>query len=154
MALKRYRKELAHDNDIRYYFNMVGDAGGMATVATGITGSGGMPGDPHYVATYAPNPSGQTPAGILMQEVINIDQTRFHINFQREQVPVNYKVCLNIGGEYSTNMVLVAPTGRQPAYLAASGNFSATQASGAPLVGEFLGAPDGDNYCVVRIKLD
>src|SRR5690242_654503 len=119
MALKPQREEFHYD--IRFYMNEVAERGGMTVVST--AGSGGRVGDSNAVVTYAANPSGKTPVGVLLCDMVNLDLSRFHINFYREQVPLGYKVPLIKDGWVTTNFVLGTPVGGDAAYLGPSGNF-------------------------------
>jgi hypothetical protein len=157
MALKPQREEFHHD--IRFYMNEVAERGGVVCVST--AGSGGRVGDNAAVVTYAANPSGKLPVGILLCDMVNLDLSRYHINFYREQVPLGYKVPLAKDGWYTTNFVLGTPTGGDAAYLGPSGNlctaagFAAAVAAGTTQtkVGQFLTKLDEDGYAAVRIEL-
>lgn len=149
MALKPDREEFNHD--IRYYMDTVADRGGVVVLQS--AGSGGYPGDPNAVVTYAAAPSGRYPVGILLCDVVSIDLSRYHMNWYREQVPVGSKVVLARSGWYTTNMIDPAsnPVGGEPAYLGPSGLFSLT--AGGPLVGQFIGAKDEDGFAPVYVEL-
>jgi len=157
MALKGHREEFHHD--IRWYGNTVMERGGVVSVST--AGSGGRVGDPNAVVAYAANPSGQNPVGLLLCDTVNLDLSRYHINFYREQVPVGYKVVTMKDGWATTDFVLGTPVGGETAYLGPSGNIctaaglAANVASGTPSikVGQFLSKLDEDGYAAVRIEL-
>lgn len=149
MALKGQREEFHHD--IRWYMNEVAERGGIAVVST--AGSGGRVGDPNAVVTYAANPSGKLPVGLLLCDMVSLDLSRYHINFNREQVPLGYKVVTMKDGWATTNMLTGTVTAGTTAYLAASGLISSDQAAGAPKVGQFLSSKDEDGYAAVRIEL-
>jgi hypothetical protein len=92
---------------------------------------------------------------------VNLDLSRYHLNFYREQVPVGYKVVIAKDGWYTTDMILGTPVGDELAYLgpsgkiATSGGFVANTPSGTPMVevGQFLSKLDEDGYAAVRIQL-
>jgi hypothetical protein len=151
MALKRDRLLPGEFTEISYFMNAVAEKGGVVSIVT--VGSGAYPGNPNNTVAYAANPSGQTPKGVLLDDVIQLDLTRFHPNFYREQVPVGYKVSLATRGWVSTNLVIGTPVGTEHAYLAASGNISPSQATGAPQVGDFESTLDEDGYARFRIKI-
>lgn len=157
MALKGHREEF--HQDIRFYMDEVAERGGIVSLST--AGSGGRVGDSNAVVTYAANPSGKNPMGILLNDVVSLDLSRYHINFYREQVPVGYKVVIAKDGWFTTDMVLGTPVGGEAAYLGPSGNFAtsggfvANTASGTPMVkvGQFLSKLDEDGYAAVRVEL-
>lgn len=157
MALKGHREEFHHD--IRFYMNTVAERGGLVSLST--AGSGGRVGDANAVVAYTANPSGVKPLGILLCDVVNLDLSRYHINFYREQVPVGYKVVIAKDGWYTTNQILGTPTGGDKAFLGPSGyfataaGFTANTPSGTPSieVGQFLSKLDEDGYAAVRVSL-
>ncbi len=157
MALKGQREEFHHD--IRYYMNTVAERGGLASIVT--AGSGGRVGDANAVVAYTANPSGVTPIGILLCDVVSLDLSRYHINFYREQVPTGYKVVLAKDGWYTTDQILGTPVGGDLAYLGPSGKFAtaagftANTPSGTPSVkvGQFLSKLDEDGFAAVRVEI-
>jgi hypothetical protein len=154
MALKPDREEMFFD--VNNYCNVVSEMGGIVS-AVSPGGSGGYPGDKKNQVSYAANPSGAKPMGLLLQNVVDLDTNRLHENW--EQAGFNalkgQKVTLAKDGWYTTNMIPtgVSPAMGDPAYLAASGMISNSQASGAPKVGQFQSAKDADGYARVRINL-
>lgn len=151
MALKPDREEFFHE--IRYHMDEVAERGGCVVVQS--AGSGGYPGDPNAVVTYAAAPSGRHPVGILLCDVVNVDQSRYHLNFYREQVPVGYKVVTARAGWYTTNMIdpAATPVGGETAYLGPSGRFTTVAGAGAPALGQFIGAKDEDGYAPVYLDI-
>jgi hypothetical protein len=151
MALKPDREEFHYD--ISWYMDTPAERGGVVCVQT--AGSGGYPGNAYNVVTYAANPSGRNPIGVLLYDVVNYDPSRQHGNPYRMQVLVGYKVALIKDGHVTTNMIDSgsSPVGGETAYLGASGLFSLTQATGAKPVGQFLGSKDQDGFAKVRIEI-
>lgn len=157
MALKGHREEFHHD--IRFYMNNPAERGGVVSLVS--AGSGGRVGDPNAVVSYVANPSGAKPIGILLCDVVNLDLSRYHLNFYREQVPVGYKVVTAKDGWYTTNLILGTPVGGETAYLGPSGyiatsaGFAANTPSGTPAVaiGQFESKLDEDGYAAVRIEI-
>jgi hypothetical protein len=153
MGLKPDRREFNHD--ITWKFAAIAERGGIPSVVT--TGSGGYPGTPLNVAAYATNPSGVTPLGMLLDDVVSYDTNRQHENFYKSgfQSRIGMPVCIDRGGHYNTNMIpsgvtVVAP---QPAYLAANGLISNVQATGAPRVGTWVSNQDQDGFAKIQINL-
>ena len=151
MALKPDRIENPFHHDINFYMDEAAERGGIVVLQS--AGSGGYPGDANAVCTYAATPSGRFALGLLLCDVVSIDQSRYHLNWYREQVPIGYKVILGRKGQWTTNMIVpgVNPVGGEIAYVGASGLL--TTASGGPIVGQFRGAKDEDGYASVYIDL-
>src|SRR4051812_19889627 len=117
MALKPDRIENPFEHDINFYMDTPAERGGIVVLQG--AGSGGYPGDPNATCVYAAAPAGRYPLGILLCDVVSIDQSRAHMNWYREQVPTGYKVILARNGLFNTNMIVpgVNPVGGEPAYL-------------------------------------
>lgn len=149
MALKGDRNEL--DTEVTYFMNETASRGVIVSVST--QGSGAAMDSASAVATVAANPSGKAPLGILLNDVVNIDQTRQHLNWHKDEVQQGGKVTILSKGFVVTDKISGTPTAGQTAYLAASGLVSATQATGAPAVGRFLSTKDADGYAKVSVNL-
>jgi hypothetical protein len=153
MALKGDRYEL--QTDISFFMNEVAERGGMASLSTG--GSGAAMDQSQALATYSATGSGKVPLGILMNDMVNIDLTRQHINWYKNEVQKGGKVTLLRKGYVVTNKIQgAAPAAGDPAYVAHSGNLSKTDLVGMgtqPVVGVWLSSPDQDGYAKVEINL-
>lgn len=97
--------------------------------------------------------SGLKAAGMLLNDFVNLDETRFHVNYHKREQQIGTPADLMRKGWVVTNKTGGTPAAGAPAYLAASGKVSTTQASGAPQVGTFLGSSDQDSYACVQIDL-
>lgn len=154
MALKSDRVESY--TDISFFCNdATAERGGVVVHATGaVTGSGVAMDDPNAVVTYAASASGRVPAGLLLNDVVNLDLTRQHINWYRDEVQTGGKVTLLRQGQVTTNMIVagVSPVPGSGAYLGASGLLTTATTPGAK-VGTFLSAKDSDGYAKVDINL-
>jgi hypothetical protein len=149
MALKGDRHEL--DTEVTYFMNETATRGVIVSVNT--QGSGSAMDSSTAVATVAADPSGQAPLGVLLNDVVNIDQTRQHINWHKDEVQQGSKVTILTKGFVVTDKISGTPTAGQVAYLAASGLISGSQATGAPAVGRFLSTKDADGYAKVSVNL-
>lgn len=153
MALKPDRDYQAH-TDIAYFWDaalVTAERGGVAALKT--AGSGVSLDDANNVVTYAVNPSGAVAKGILVQDVVNVDLTRTHVNFYKNETVAGRKVTLVRKGWIVTNAIIGTPVAGNPAYLGASGNIAVVQAAGAPAVGKFETTKDADGYAKVSIDL-
>jgi len=149
MALKGDRNEL--DTEVTYFMNETASRGVIASVST--QGSGAAMDSSSAVATVAADPSGKAPLGVLLNDVVNFDQTRQHLNWHKDEVQQGGKVTILTKGFVVTDKVSGTPSAGDVAYLAANGLISGTQATGAPAVGRFLSTKDADGYAKVSVNL-
>ena len=158
MALKSDRNEV--ETDISFFMNEVATRGGIASIST--VGSGAAMDQGGALVTYAAVPSGKIPVGLLVNDMVNIDLTRQHINQHKDEVQKGGKVTLLRKGYVVTNNIEgTTPTAGAPAYVAHSGNLSIadlsnddTDADGSTrVVGRFLSTVDEDGYAKVYIDL-
>lgn len=145
------RQRIPHDFIcIDYALNAAAERGGL--VCTSSTA-----GEVEY--RTAPTGSTQpTPVGVLLDDVESLNFDRHGEYLNRNVVDVGSTVTIARKGEVSTNLVSGSPSQGQKAYLAASGYFSATQASDglgntAPQVGHFVTAKNSAGYAVVYVDL-
>ena len=155
MALKGDRYEGM--TDVSFFMNDVSAAkGGIAVLVTG--GSGVALDQSKALVTYAAAASGNVPVGLCLNDMVNIDQTRQHINFHKNEVQKGGKVTLLTDGWVLTNMVTGTPTAGAPAYLTAAGKVTPTQSAtggvvATPPVGRFMSSKDEDGYVKLSVKL-
>jgi len=157
MALKPDRVELTHD--LSFFMNEVAERGGVVVIST--AGSGSALDQSAALCTYAASPSGKCPVGLLMGDMVNIDQTRQHINFLKNETQKGGKVTLLTEGWVLTNRIDPAVTvaGGDVAFLGQSGYLSNVQnnagweTASQLRVGKFLSAKDEDGYAKVYVKL-
>jgi hypothetical protein len=150
MALKPDRIEAY--TDISFFMNEVAERGGVVVHLT--SGSGVSMDDASAVVEYAADQSGTVPAGLLLNDVVNIDLTRQHINWHKDEVQVGSKVTVLRQGQVTTDMVAsgVAPSAGDDAYYSANGLLT-TNATNSVKVGRFLSAKDADGYVKVDINI-
>lgn len=155
MALKNDRSTL--QTDITFFMNEVAERGGIASLST--AGSGASMDNGAAVVTYAADPSGKVPMGLLVNDMVNIDLTRQHLNQHKDEVQKGGKVTLLYKGWVVTDALEGTPAGGDLAYLGHSGNFATpTAAAGisggsANVVGRFLGGVDQNGYAKVYVDL-
>lgn len=149
MALKGDRHEF--DTDISYFMNETASKGVIVSVNT--QGSGSAMDSSFALATVKANASGVFPLGVLLNDVVDIDQTRQHLNGHKDEVQKGGKVTILTKGFVVTDKISGTPTAGATAYLANSGLISATQAAGALPVGRFLSTKDADGYAKVSVNL-
>lgn len=155
MALKPDRIET--QTDVSFFMNSTATRGGIASVSTG--GSGVAMDDASAVVAYATAASGSEPVGVLLNDVVNLDLTRQHINWHKDEVQQGGKVTLLQIGQVTTDKVTGAIVAGQSAYLGASGLFTATAPSDDDTenenyrVGRFLSSRDSDGYVKVAVNI-
>ena len=128
MALKGDRYEGV--TDVSFFMNDTSaNKGGIVCLSTG--GSGVALDQSNALVTYEATASGNIPIGLLLNDMVNIDQTRQHINFHKNEVQKGGKCTLLTQGWVLTNMIGgESPSAGAPAYLGATGNVTAVQAAG------------------------
>ncbi len=151
MALKADRDYNLID-DVSYFMNEVATRGGVVTLSTG--GSGISMDQSTHLVTYVAEPSGTTPVGVLMGDMVNIVQTRQHINFHKDEVQQGNKVRVVRKGWLVTDLITGTPTAGGTAFLGPSGRFVTDNPSDDhPQVGQFLSSQDEDGFAKVYIDL-
>ena len=100
MALKTDRSTL--QTDISFFMNEAATRGGVAVISTG--GSGASMDNGTALVTYAAAPSGKVPVGLLLNDMVNIDLTRQHLNQHKDEVQKGGKsTLLNKGWAVTSN---------------------------------------------------
>lgn len=163
MALKGDRREI--EVDVSFFNNDVAERGVVLVYGPGGGSGTGLPGgsgasldDANAVVSMAGNPSGLRPAGLLLNNQVSIDQTRQHINFQRDEMIVGGKCAIMRRGWVVTNKITGNPVAGNKAYLTSNGNVTPTVSStggtaATPYVGEFMSGLDADGYAKVEVSL-
>ena len=148
MALKPDRIEVL--TDVSFFMNTTGVRGGVVSAVT--SGSGVSMDDANGVVAYAAVASGALPIGVLLNDVVNYDLTRQHINWHKDEVQLGGKVTLLRVGQVTTNMVAGTPSAGSGAYVGANGLIS-TVSTNAVKIGSFLSSVDSDGYAKVSVNI-
>ena len=151
MALRPDRNE--HLTDLSFFMNETAERGIIVVHSTG--GSGAAMDDSNAkVIAPATTVSGKNPAGLLLNDVVNLDLTRQHINFHKDEVQQGNKVLLLRRGTVVTAQFSGTPTVGAKAYFVVGGTISASnQDSVSTQVGRFLSVKDADGYAKVEINI-
>lgn len=158
MALKSDRSTL--QTDISFFMNEAATRGGVAALSAG--GSGASMDNGAALVTYAANPSGVVAQGLLINDMVDIDLTRQHLNQHKDEVQKGGKVTLlTKGWVVTSNLEGTAPNAGDLAYLGHSGNLSTTDLSSddtdadgsTRIVGRFTSDVDQNGYAKVFIDL-
>ena len=153
MALKSDRNEV--QTDISFFMNEVATRGGIASLSTG--GSGAAMDQGAALVTYAATASGKVPMCILLNDMVNLDLTRQHINQHKDEVQKGGKVTILRKGYIVTDSIEGAdPSAGDQVFPAHSGNIAASDIVGdgtVSAIGRFLSSKDEDGYAKVEINL-
>ena len=154
MALKGDREEL--QTDISFFMNETATRGIVVSVDT--AGYGASMDNAVNLCKKQSAPSGTYPLGILLNDVVNLDLTRQHLNQHKDEVQKGGKVTILRKGWVVTDAILGAPSAGQDAYYAGTGLIGSSSTIGNSLVGvkvlgQFLSSKDADGFAKVSINL-
>lgn len=160
MALKPDREYNEVTDITNFWTTVAAEKGGCASVVT--QGSGAAMGqnivdEPNVVGYTVLPHSGVIAKGILLQTVTAaMSTTRDFINYENQEIRPGDKCTLVKKGFVVTDMIPsgINPSAGDPAYLAANGDISSTQTSGAPQIGRFETARDATNTGFARVSID
>lgn len=154
MALKADRHEL--DVDISFFMNETAEKGQIVSIST--AGSGAAMDQAGALVSIQGANGSVIPVGVLLNDVVDLDLTRQHINFHKDEVQKGGKVTLLKKGYIVTNMIEGTPTAGALAFLDDSdtGKFAVegSIATGDDtVVGRFMSTLDEDGYAKVEVNL-
>lgn len=151
MALKPDRQ--VESVDISFFMGATGVKGQGLCYST--AGSGAAMDQATALAQIAANPSGLVPLGVMLNDVVNYDLTKQHLNQHRDEVQIGSKVCILRRGWVVTDQITpaVTVTGGSGAYLDANGLFTGLVTSGTPKVGQWLSSKDPDGFAKLYVTL-
>jgi hypothetical protein len=146
MALKSDRYEL--QTDISFFYNE-GTATRGCVVVHDTAGSGAAM--DQGVNLVKKHTSG-VPVGVLLNDVVNKDLTRTHLNQHKDEVQKGGKVTILRKGYVVTNAITGTPSAGDSAYASevVAGNVAT---SGTYTVGRFVSTKDEDGYAKVEVNL-
>ncbi len=151
MALKADR--LVESTEIGYYLNETAAKGKVLVVST--AGSGVGLDNTKNVATVSANSSGTKPLGVLLTEFVSVDQSRFPINWHKDQANSGDKAAILTRGWVVTG----TPVAGDFAILSSSGTVATLAPAAAwnqaanPKVGRFRTIKDQDGYARLYVEL-
>lgn len=157
MALKADRYE--ESTDISFFYNEdVATRGGVVVLDAALASGAAMDQGGSKVM-YKQATATDVPVGILLNDVVNKDLTRTHLNQYKDEVQKGGKVTVMTRGWVVTSNITGSPAPGQVAYAdsATAGNISVlagtAAASGNLAVGRFMSQKDADGYAKVFINL-
>ena len=156
MALKADRHEL--QTDISFFMDEIGNRGKCVVHSTAGSGAA-MDQGVSLVHAPASIASTDVPVGILLNDVVNKDLTRTHLNHHKDEVQKGGKVTILRKGWVVTDQIAGSPVAGNVAYVNNTGLMTnhlypdSDNASGNLAVGRFLSSPDEDGYCKIEVNL-
>tara|TARA_Y100000592_G_scaffold22227_1_gene34466 strand:- start:8748 stop:9239 length:492 start_codon:yes stop_codon:yes gene_type:complete len=157
MALKADRYE--ESTDISFFYDDDTATRGGVVVLDAALASGAAMDQGGNKVKYKTATATDVPVGILLNDVVNKDLTRTHLNQHKDEVQKGGKVTIMTRGWVVTSNITGSPTPGQVAYAdsATKGNISVlagtAQASGNLAIGRFMSNKDADGYAKVYVNL-
>ena len=154
MALKEDRYE--ESTDISFFYNEGTATRGGAVVLDAALASGAAMDQGGNKVKYG---TAGVPVGILLNDVVNKDLTRTHLNQYKDEVQKGGKVTVLTRGWVLTNMIedSIDPAAGEIAYISASeaGDLTnvAPGSSGSLAVGRWMSQKDADGYAKLYVNL-
>ena len=157
MALKADRYE--ESTDISFFYNEGTATRGGVVVLDAANASGAAMDQGANLVKYAAATATDVPVGVLLNDVVNKDLTRTHLNQYKDEVQQGGKVTVLTRGWVVTSSITGAPSAGDVAYLdgvnaGQVGNSTAVgHSSGVLAVGRFMSSPDADGYAKLYVNL-
>lgn len=157
MALKADRIE--ESTDISFFYNEGTATRGGVVVLDAVNASGAAMDQGANKVKYAQATGASVPVGILLNDVVNKDLTRTHLNQYKDEVQKGGKVTVLTRGQVVTNNITGTPAAGDVAYAdeTTAGNIvngtDLGATSGSMAIGRFLSAKDADGYAKVFVNL-
>lgn len=143
--------------ELGYYLNELAVKGQILSVKT--YGSGVAMDSVKNVATVAANSSGNAPLGMLLNDFVAVDLTRFPINWHKDQSVSGDKASIMTKGWAVTDQVTGSPAAGNYAVLTSSGQVmpvalgAAWNEAANPKVGRFRSTVDANGFAKLYIDL-
>jgi hypothetical protein len=162
MALKPFRSQLDGKVEVTYFITSTGQQGQLVFASTGSAPVGMGLDDANSRVEVIASVSGRVAVGLLLDDVVNIDLSKYPLNTAKNEVQVGSKASIATEGEFVTNCLgagaapatgVVYPT---TAYAGPNGFFfhqAGFAGSGYPVVGKFLTGRDSDGFAKLSVGL-
>ena len=149
MALRPTRNEFL--TDLSFFMNETSERGVMCVAST--QGSGAAM-DQSEAAVKVASAVGDKPVGLLLNDVVDLDLTRQHINYDQDEMQKGGKVLLLRAGFVVTDQISGAITLGDAAHFVDDGRFCSDAASShSAQVGRWLSKKDSDGYAKLQINI-
>ena len=157
MALKADRSVEA--TDISFFYNAGTATRGGVAVLDSNTASGAAMDQGANLCAYVTVASTDIPVGILLNDVVNKDLTRTHLNEHKDEGQKGRKVTIMTRGTVVTRNITGTPTPGALAYAdsATAGNIAVSPVapanSGTLCIGRWASYKDSDGYAKLNVNL-
>jgi len=157
MALKPGRNE--ESTDISYFYDAGTATRGGCVVLDAVNASGEAMDQAANQVKYKLGTTSDVPVGILLNDVVNKDLTRTHLNYYKNEVQKGGKVTVLTKGWVHTSNVTGTPAPGDLAYVDDAGtagnitNVVDPTLSGVLCIGRFMSNKDADGYAKVAVNL-
>ena len=152
MALRPDRNEFL--TDLSFFMDEVAERGILVVASTQGSGAAMDQSEAAVKIGARADRGSDMPVGLLLNDVVNLDLTRQHINYAKDEVQKGNKVLLLRRGFVVTNMISGDITLGEPAHWGGDGKLcSATAESTSVQVGRWLSKKDADGYAKVEINI-
>ncbi len=150
MALKGDRVE--HLTDIGFFKSDAVIERGL--IVAHLTGGSGAAMDDSLAQVDTVAGTGDLAAGLILNDVVNLDLTRQQYNAHKDEVQLGGKVTLLRRGTVVTDQVSGTPVVGEAAHFDTQGRLTtASQKADSMQVGRFLGIKDSDGFVKVEINI-
>ena len=158
MALRPDRDE--HLTDLSFFMNEAAQRGIIVVADT--AGSGAAMDNANAVVkipvSHTADVESGNPAGLLLNDVVNLDLTRQHINYAKDEMQLGGKVLLLRRGTVVTDMISGTPTVGERAYFWLNGQLcghsdAVSMAVSGAQIGRWLSTQDPDGFAKVAIDI-
>ena len=138
--------------DIQFFMNEEAERGVIVVYDTSLTGSPSLDDVNNAVKLPTAAFTGESPAGLLLCDVVDYDPSTCYPNYHKQEVPVTGKVTLLRKGWVITNKVdEVTIVAGENAYFTEDGLL--TNVDDSVKVGTFMSPIDADGYVQVDITI-
>lgn len=159
MALKADRYE--ESTDISFFYTAGTATRGGVVCLDLLSASGAAMDQGNNTVSYQQATNAKVPVGILLNDVVDKDLTRTHLNQYKDEVQKGGKVTVLTRGWVVTNMINGTPTPGAVAYASDAGGTAGyltttaadATASGNLAVGRWMSRKDADGYAKLYVNL-
>lgn len=139
---------------VDYFMNQTAERGGVACISGGA-GSGAAMDSAVQLAQYSTSSSAIKPIGVLLNDVVDVDLSRFHLNQHKDEVQKGSKVTLVKIGQIVTDYIASGLTvvAGNTAYVGAEGRFTNVPPGGGSTVGTFDTKVDSEGFCKISVSI-
>jgi hypothetical protein len=139
---------------VDYFMNQPAERGGVAvisTIASGVAMDNAL-----QTVHYSTTSSAVKAVGVLLNDVVDIDLSRWHLNEHKDEVPKGSKVTLVKIGQITTDYLVSGITitsTSNTAYVGAEGRFTNVPPGGGATVGTFDTAKDSEGFARISVNI-